>query len=120
MEPFVVLLMMRKGVVNEVYDDFIGKWVKMNSNMETMQSWVDDVRTFIGSTKYEEIKAQYIKKEKDREDLEASMNCTLPFRRYRSSVKFKRDIGADARIDEDLASFKGAFENVLNGVYGTE
>jgi len=111
-----LMLHMKEYMSKEDHDDFIKKWREMSSSTETMQIWVDNVRTFIGSEKYEGIKARFIREEKDKKEQESSMNCTLPFVRYRSSVKFKKDIGADAKIDGNLASFKEEFENILHGI----
>ena len=109
------MLSMKNHMDIDVYEDFLKKWGDMNSDTEKMQHWVDEVRSHIGLGVYEEIKRQFLKEEQDKKDMESRMNCTQTFSTSRV-VQFKKNIGADLFVEEDLKTFKEGIEVILHGV----
>jgi hypothetical protein len=106
---------MRQYMDDLTYRDFLGRWGDVNSDTEKMQRWVETVRICIGVTNYESIKARFVEEGRAKEERERSMNCTQASVKV-PVVQFKKEIGADLIVEDDLETFMRGFEVVLNGI----
>lgn len=112
-----LMLRMKEHMDIIKYENMLSQWSKSSSDTHMMQLWVDDVRSCIGGDVYENIKKEFIELENKRNDRECSMNCTETFSNP-VVVQFKKDIGAENDLTEDIDEFLKFFEISIHGISG--